>query len=96
MLLGVGIGVLAGWQARSWRSAALQPPMADAIQAYRMFSHNQAGQFDFVSQRYSDLQAWMDAHFVSAPNPIWRRWAFTRWACDSSRPQTGRLPWCSI
>jgi anti-sigma factor RsiW len=69
VLLGVGTGVFAGWQARGWRSAALQPPMADAVQAYRMFSHNKAGQFDFVSQRYDDLQAWMDAHFVAAPNP---------------------------
>jgi anti-sigma factor RsiW len=69
VLLSVGIGALGGWQARGWRSAALQPPMADAVQAYRMFSHNKAGQFDFVSQRYGDLQSWMDAHFVAAPKP---------------------------
>jgi anti-sigma factor RsiW len=69
VLLGVGLGGMAGWQARSWRYAALRPPMADAIQAYRMFTAEGAGHFDFVSQHYGDLQSWMGAHFAGAPRP---------------------------
>jgi anti-sigma factor RsiW len=68
VLLSIGIGGLAGWQARSWRYAALQPPMADAIQAYRMFTPR-GGHFDFASQRYEDLHAWMGEHFAGAPSP---------------------------
>jgi anti-sigma factor RsiW len=68
VLLSVGIGGLAGWQARSWRYAALQPPMADAIQAYRMFGRDNAGHFDFVSQHYADMETWMGAHFLGAPS----------------------------
>lgn len=69
VLLSVGIGGFAGWHARSWRYAALQPPMADAIQAYRMFTRESNGHFDFVSQHYGDLQAWMGVHFAGAPSP---------------------------
>lgn len=69
VVLGVGIGGLAGWQARSWRYAALRPPMADAIQAYRMFARRGSGHFDFASRHYADLRAWMEAHFVGAPRP---------------------------
>ena len=69
VLLGIGIGAFSGWQARGWRYAALRPPMADAIQAYRMFRHERGANFDFVSQHYDDLQAWMGAHFAGAPSP---------------------------
>jgi anti-sigma factor RsiW len=69
VLLGVGLGGFAGWQARSWRYAALAPPMADAIQAYRMFTRGRTEHFDFASQRYEDVHAWMDAHFAGAPSP---------------------------
>lgn len=69
VLLSVGIGGFLGWQAHGWRDAALRPPMADAIQAYRMFTRDRTGHFDFVSQRYGDLQAWMSAHFAGAPSP---------------------------
>jgi anti-sigma factor RsiW len=69
VLLSVGIGCFSGWQARGWRDTSLQPPMADAIQAYRMFARKSVGRFDFVSEHYDDLHAWMDAHFLGAPNP---------------------------
>lgn len=69
VLISVGIGGFAGWQARTWRYAALQPPMADAIQAYRMFTPERAGHFDFASRRHGDLQAWMGVHFAGAPSP---------------------------
>lgn len=69
VVLSIALGGWAGWQARGWRYAALSPPMADAIQAYRMFTPDRGGYFDFVSQRYSAVQAWMGAHFVAAPSP---------------------------
>lgn len=69
VLLSIGLGGVAGWQARSLKYAALSPPMADAVQAYRMFTRDQAGHFDFVSEHHADLQAWMGAHFAGAPSP---------------------------
>ncbi|HVS76954.1 MAG TPA: hypothetical protein VHE11_08470 [Steroidobacteraceae bacterium] len=69
VLLSVVVGGLAGWQARSWRYAALRLPMADAVQAYRMYTREQAGHFDFVSERHGDLQAWMGTHLAGAPSP---------------------------
>lgn len=69
VLVSLGSGALAGWQARGWRQAAEQPPMADAIQAYRMFTPERAEHLDFVSQRYGDLREWMSQHFAQAPHP---------------------------
>jgi len=69
MLLSIGAGGFGGWQARKWQYATLQPPMADAIQAYRMFAGDGAGHFDFVSQHYGDLRSWMGRHFAGAPSP---------------------------
>jgi anti-sigma factor RsiW len=69
VLLSVSIGGFVGWQARSWRYAALRPPMADAIQAYRMFTPESTGHFDFVTHHYGDLQTWMGTHFAGAPRP---------------------------
>lgn len=38
LVLMLGIGVTGGWQAREMMAAPASPPMADAVQAYRLFT----------------------------------------------------------
>jgi anti-sigma factor RsiW len=66
-LLTLGVGGFGGWQAQSWRAARLEPPMGDALQAYRMFASDRATRLDVVRQRYDDMQRWLDDHFDGAP-----------------------------
>lgn len=66
-VVALGVGVLGGWQVRGWREARLEPPMSDALQAYRMFASARAGGLDEVPQRDGDMQHWLDDHFDRAP-----------------------------
>jgi anti-sigma factor RsiW len=66
-VLALGLGSFGGWQVRGWREARLEPPMSDALQAYRMFSSAPDGRLDEVSQRDGDMQRWLDSHFDRAP-----------------------------
>lgn len=66
-VLALGLGIFGGWQVRGWREARLEPPMSDALQAYRMFASARAGRLDEVSQRDDDMQQWLDSHFDRAP-----------------------------
>lgn len=66
-VLALGLGLLGGWQVRGWREARLEPPMSDALQAYRMFGSVGAARLDEVSQRDGDMQQWLDSHFDRAP-----------------------------
>lgn len=63
----LGVGIFGGWQLHGWRAARLEPPMSDALQAYRMFAFVRAGGLDEVSQRDGDMQQWLDDHFDRAP-----------------------------
>lgn len=67
LVLCLGLGGLGGWQASGWHQARLEPPMGDALQAYRMFASVPAPRFDFVPHGGSGMQAWLDRHFVRAP-----------------------------
>jgi anti-sigma factor RsiW len=67
LVLSLGLGAFGGWEARGWRQTALEPPMADALQAHRMFAPDKGSRFDVVYQRNSDMQAWLDGHFERAP-----------------------------
>lgn len=66
-VLALGLGIFGGWQGRGWQEARLEPPMSDALQAYRMFASVGTGRLDEVSQRDVDMQQWLDSHFDRAP-----------------------------
>jgi anti-sigma factor RsiW len=61
-----GAGAIGGWHLRAWRDA-FQPAMDDALEAHRMFAIEGALNPDVVPRDASDMQAWMDRHFVAAP-----------------------------
>lgn len=68
LVIGVGLGGLGGWQARSYSSAGREPPMSDAMQAYRLFAQQgSGGMLDVTEQHRGDLQAWLATHFRHAP-----------------------------
>lgn len=61
LLVALGVGGLGGWQARESSLQASNPPMADALQAHRLFAH--AAALDLTVQRPAQLQAWLGEHF---------------------------------
>jgi anti-sigma factor RsiW len=67
LVLSLALGAFGGWEVRGWRQRALEPPMADALEAHRMFAPDKGSRFDVVYQRNSDMQAWMDSRFGRAP-----------------------------
>lgn len=67
VVLSVLIGAVGGWQMHTWSSAGDGPPMADALQAYRMFASEDALRPDVTPRGLVDMQAWLDSQFASAP-----------------------------
>jgi anti-sigma factor RsiW len=67
LLLGIGLGGMGGWQAHAVRQADREAPMADAMQAYRMFAQQRGVVLDVTARSDGDLQAWLDTHFQHAP-----------------------------
>lgn len=68
LLLAVIAGGVGGWQARGATAMAASPPMADALQAYRMFALRPHVKFDVTQRHPGELQAWLDSHFRDAPS----------------------------
>lgn len=66
LLLALAVGGTGGWQMRGVAMATAAPPMADAVQAYRMFALRPHMQFDVTQQHAGELQAWLDRHFRDA------------------------------
>jgi anti-sigma factor RsiW len=66
LVLTLGFGGIAGWQMRSFDSPTRSPPMADAVQAYRLFALNRQAPLDVTQQRPGELQAWLDKYFPDA------------------------------
>ncbi|PJY96662.1 anti-sigma factor family protein [Pseudomonas donghuensis] len=62
LLLTLGIGGLGGWQVREASLLASNPPMADAVQAHRLFADAKA--LDLSAQDPARLQAWLGEHFA--------------------------------
>lgn len=67
LVLTLGVGMLGGWQARRMAAPAASAPMADALQAYRMFASNRHVNLDVTQHQPGQLQAWLVQHFPSAP-----------------------------
>ncbi|HEY6039353.1 MAG TPA: hypothetical protein VIV58_33955, partial [Kofleriaceae bacterium] len=64
----MAFGAIAGWQLRASRDFVMPPPMSDAVQAYRMFSPEDALKPDLKTHDPAALQAWIDQKFPSAPH----------------------------
>ncbi|WP_028006658.1 anti-sigma factor family protein [Solimonas flava] len=56
-LLAVGLGVLGGWQGRG--ALARPAPMADAVEAYRVFASDRLRPVELRAGQGADLQAWL-------------------------------------
>jgi len=65
--LGVLLGAVGGWYVHAWRGPDYGPPMADALQAYRMFASEDALRPDVTPRDLVGMQAWLDSQFASAP-----------------------------
>ncbi|QNN45456.1 anti-sigma factor [Thermomonas brevis] len=62
LVLSLGCGSLLGWQARGRQEAAGNPPMADAVAAYRLFAGDGAP-LAFDGGGHAAMQDWLRAHF---------------------------------
>lgn len=69
LLLTLGLGSFGGWQARSWTMARSVPPMADALEAYRLVAQDRSAQLDVLSDRGTVLKAWLDQR-LEHPVPL--------------------------
>lgn len=61
LVLSLGLGGVAGWQAKSARVAAAAPPMQDAVAAYRIFATDRIRPVEVDAGRGAELQAWLSA-----------------------------------
>lgn len=66
-VLTLGVGVIGGWQIHRVAAPVASAPMADALQAYRMFASNRHLNLDVTQHRPGQLQAWLVRHFRNAP-----------------------------
>lgn len=66
LLVTLGIGGLGGWQVREASLVASNLPMADAVQAHRLFADAQA--LDLSARDPARLQAWLGEHFRHVGN----------------------------
>ena len=65
LLMAVTLGGVGGWQARQM-TFPLPAPMADAVQAYRLFATQDILPADFKVEQSGDLQNWLDRYFTQA------------------------------
>ncbi|MFJ3483368.1 anti-sigma factor family protein [Pseudomonas sp. NPDC090202] len=66
LLIAVAVGGLSGWQAREMTLASGVLPMADAVQAYRMFALNDNMATDWNPGKPNNVQVWLDKNFAQA------------------------------
>ena len=65
LVLSLGCGSLLGWQARGRQEANANPPMADAVAAYRLFAED-GTPLAFDGGGHAALQDWLRVHFGKA------------------------------
>ncbi|WP_397454145.1 anti-sigma factor [Pseudomonas lurida] len=65
LLIAVSFGGLAGWHAREATQPA-QLPMADAMQAFRLFAQDGIMPADYKGEGGGTMQAWLDRYFNQA------------------------------
>ncbi|MFQ6575936.1 anti-sigma factor family protein [Pseudomonas sp. UM16] len=66
LLLTLGMGGLGGWQMREASLGASNLPMADALQAHKLFAD--AGALDLSARDPVQVQAWLGQHFRHVGN----------------------------
>lgn len=66
LLVAVSMGGLSGWQAREMTLSNAMPPMADAVQAYRMFAVKDDMASDWNANKPNNAQGWLDNNFAQA------------------------------
>ncbi|TDF84445.1 anti-sigma factor [Pseudomonas sp. H9] len=66
LLLTLGMGGFGGWQVREASLLANNLPMADAVQAHRLFAD--ANTLDLSARDPAQVQAWLGAHFRHVGN----------------------------
>lgn len=84
LLIAVSLGGVGGWQARNMSLIRGTPPMADAVQAYRLFAGNAEVASDWSATKTRDVQDWLDSHFARANR-------LPNLASAGFRPVSGRL-----
>ncbi|WP_295485300.1 anti-sigma factor [uncultured Pseudomonas sp.] len=62
LVLALGLGGFGGWQARESTLFAGLLPMADAVEAHKLFA--QTAQLDIAAKDPAQLQAWLGRHFA--------------------------------
>ncbi|MCJ7958366.1 MAG: anti-sigma factor [Pseudomonas sp.] len=65
LLIAVSLGGVGGWHAREATQPALLP-MADAMQAFRLFAQDGIMPADYNAQDGGSMQAWLDRYFNQA------------------------------
>jgi len=65
LLMAVSLGGLGGWQAREATQTPLLP-MADAMQAFRLFAQEGIMPADYKGEDSGTMQAWLDRYFNQA------------------------------
>lgn len=61
LVIATGLGGVAGWDARDRSFAAANPPMADAVHAYRVFATARSGAVEVNAD--GTIGAWLSSHF---------------------------------
>ncbi|WP_434519209.1 anti-sigma factor family protein [Pseudomonas sp. NFX1] len=61
LLLALGVGGMGGWQVRDATLARVDLPMADAVQAHRLFAGSEA--LDIQASDPTQLREWLGRHF---------------------------------
>lgn len=61
LLVSLGLGSFGGWQARG---TSQQPaPMADALEAYRLFANAPLARFDVTAANQGEIRRWLEQYF---------------------------------
>ncbi|UZE02911.1 anti-sigma factor family protein [Pseudomonas mediterranea] len=66
LLLAVSVGGFGGWQVRQMTLLSAAHPMADALQAYRLFAQQGILPADYQTGDESSMQGWLDRYFSHA------------------------------
>lgn len=61
LVLALGVGGVGGWHANGARVAAANPPMKDAIEAYRIFATDRLHPVEMDADESLRLQSWMSS-----------------------------------
>lgn len=85
LVMALAVGGMGGWHTRELAMRQNYLPMADAMEAYRLFAVSDTPQMvDVKASNPRELQAWLNHHFVQpAPLPDFSAYGF--------RPVGGRL-----